>query len=191
LRRDGRIRPSSGAKLRGSTRCGLQQRRHKAPLVLRSKRHHSVTVDERCERLFLFVRRNIRWHKQHLPQRVPAGARLGQGYVSAMDGVEAAAEKANIHSDIPPRCPVSFVVCQSLLQVLLQDYVPRSPICTSEFCRKHPMRLGCGQGFPFFLTLPYRLCLADTPGRCISGHCAARRMRWTVVTRSARAPRIA
>src|SRR4029077_13138467 len=33
------------------------------------------------------------------------------------------------------------------------------------------------------------------PGRylmgCTSGHCAARKLRWTVVTRSARAPRIA
>ena len=58
-------------------------------------------MDERCERLFLFMGRNIRRHKQYLPQRVAAGGGLGQGQVSAMDGVEAAAENADIHSGIP------------------------------------------------------------------------------------------
>jgi len=61
-------------------------------------------MDERCERLFLFVRRNIRRHKQYLPQRVAAGGSLGEGQVSAMDGIEAAAEKTDIHSGIP--CPL-------------------------------------------------------------------------------------
>jgi hypothetical protein len=51
--------------------------------------------------------------------------------VSAMDRIESAAEKPDIHSDIPCpiyfRCPVSLVVSRSMLQVLLPDYVPQPP----------------------------------------------------------------
>src|SRR5208282_4709539 len=46
--------------------------------------------------------------------------------------------------------PVSFVVCRALWQgvlpALLHDYVPHSPFCTSEFCGKRHLRLGCEQG---------------------------------------------
>jgi len=61
-------------------------------------------MDKGCERLLLFVRRNICRYKQHLPQRIAARGRLGQNQVSAMDRIEAAAEKADIHSEIP--CPI-------------------------------------------------------------------------------------
>src|SRR5258708_35391382 len=54
---------------------------------------------KRCEGLSLFGGRNIRPHKQHLPQRVTAGGRLRQCQVPTMDGIEAAAEKPDIHSD--------------------------------------------------------------------------------------------
>src|ERR1700676_2836545 len=81
-------------------------------------------MDEGGERLFLFVRRNIRRHKQHLPQSVPAGGRPCQCQVSAMDWVEAAAEEADIHSDIPrdfPAIPRYFRRCRSLWQLLVKD----------------------------------------------------------------------
>ncbi len=58
-------------------------------------------MDERCERMFLFVRRNIGRYKQHLPQRVAGGGGLRQCQVSAVDGIESAAEKTDIHSGIP------------------------------------------------------------------------------------------
>jgi len=66
-------RLSGGAQLRSRKFWRLQQRRYESPFVLCSKRHHGITMDERGERLFLFVRRNVRRHKQHLPQRVAAG----------------------------------------------------------------------------------------------------------------------
>ena len=86
----------------------LQQRRHESLFVLRGQRHHGITMDERAERLLLFVRRNICRHKQHLPQRVATGGRHGQCQVSAMDRVEAAAEKPDIHPVFPARfsCPI-------------------------------------------------------------------------------------
>ncbi len=65
-------------------------------------------MDERGERLFLFVGRNIGRHKQHLPQRVAAGGRLGQCLGSTMDGVKAAAEKADIHPGFPRSVPCSL-----------------------------------------------------------------------------------
>src|SRR4029077_20416379 len=99
------VEGSSGAKLRSGRSWRLQQRRHESPFVLRSKRDHGIAVDERCEGLFLFMRRNVRRHKQHLPQRVATGRRLGECQVSAMYGVEAPTEKADIHSDITRDVP--------------------------------------------------------------------------------------
>jgi hypothetical protein len=87
--------------------------------------------------------------------------------VSAMDGVEAAAEKADIHSDISCDAPLVSslpVTVASPVTRPITNYVPLSPICTSEFCGKHPMRLGCGRGFSFSLYVAPRLCLADVSG---------------------------
>src|SRR6267143_169781 len=119
----------------------------------------------------LFVRRNIRRHKQHLPQRVAAGSRLGQCQVSTMYRVEAAAEKADIHSDFPRDSPCDAPLVSSL-PVTVASPVTRlcspCPICTSEFCGKHPMRLGCGQGFSFFFldVCPPGCARPGVPGRC-------------------------
>ena len=58
-------------------------------------------MNKRRQRLLLFVRRNIRRHKQHLSQSEAPGRRLRQCQVSTMDGIEAAAEKPYIHSKFP------------------------------------------------------------------------------------------
>jgi hypothetical protein len=51
--------------------------------------------------MFLFVWRNVGRYKQHLPQRVAGCGGLSQCQMSAVDGVEGAAEKTYIHSGIP------------------------------------------------------------------------------------------
>jgi len=113
----------------------LQQRRHKSPIVLRGERHHDITMNKRCEWLFLFVRRDIRRHKQHLSQRIAAGSRLRQCQVPAMDGVEAAAEKADIHSDTTcPACPCDASLVSSLPGIVARRLA--SPV--ARLCSPNP-----------------------------------------------------
>ncbi len=151
-------------------------------------------MDKRCEGLCLFVGRNTRRHKQHLPQRVTAGGRLRQCEVATMDGIEAAPRWMG--SKLPPKspifipifscyCPASFVVagrcCKSCYQTIT-NYVPLSPFCTSEFCGKHRMRLRCGQGFCFCLYVAFQvvpgrvylwpLCRQETAVDCSNSLCA-------------------
>jgi hypothetical protein len=54
-------------------------------------------MDKRRHWLFLFMRRNVGRHKQDLPQRKSFRGGLRQGQVSAVNWVEASAEKADVH----------------------------------------------------------------------------------------------
>src|ERR1700674_3639203 len=117
-----------------------------------------------------------------------------------MYGVEAAAEKADIHSDIPQDVPCDAPLVSSLpvtvaspvarLCSLIADLYERVLRKASYEIRlwTRLFVLSLYVAFPGCARLMY---LADVPGTCTSGHCAARKLRWTVVTRSARAPRIA
>ena len=78
-------------------------------------------MDEGGERLFLFMGRDIGRHKQHLPQRVAAGGRPGQGQVPAMDGVEAAAENTDIHLGIA----WSVAGCKSVVKLKRPEPAPK------------------------------------------------------------------
>jgi len=50
------------------------------------------------------VWRNVGRHEEHLAERVAADGGLREREVSAMDGVETAAEEADVHSIISCRC---------------------------------------------------------------------------------------
>jgi len=85
-------------------------------------------MEKRRHWLLLFMRRNVGRHKQDLPQRKSFRGSLCQGQVSAMNGIEASAEKPMFIGYLPD-LRRQFRVFRRLLQV----FVPPCISCTTDF----------------------------------------------------------
>ena len=66
-------------------------------LALRGQRRHRITMEVRRDRLRSFVRRHVRRREIDPPQSAPLPRRLREREVPFVDGVESAAEEADIH----------------------------------------------------------------------------------------------
>jgi hypothetical protein len=72
-------------------------------------------MDEPCERMFLFMRRNISRNKKDLSERVRVSGGLRQRHVSPMNGIKSSAKNADIHLRISMRFSPNALANRPLL----------------------------------------------------------------------------